>query len=179
MRLWEKVPDDGLHVACGTLSYACIFAEQVKSHHDRAALESRLAKLPDKSRAARQRQLFEHGFNAPFVRDAILLHDKVLADMEKELTNELWLGCSEFSLGDIAVTPYIVRLDRLGLRKMWDKRPRVSDWYERVQARPSFSAAITAFRSDAYDDKLSKHGIDIWPQVARSTRPPERAGRHP
>ena len=85
MRVWEKWPDDGLHVACGTLSYACIFAEQVRSNHDRAELEQRLSKLPDKARAAKQRMLFELGFGAPFVRDAVLLHDKVLAEMEENL----------------------------------------------------------------------------------------------
>jgi glutathione S-transferase len=165
MRLWEKWPDDGLHVACGTLSYACAFAEQVKSNNDRAALECRLAKLPDKSRAARQRQLLDQGFEAPFVRDSILLHDKVLAEMENELADNPWLGCREFSLGDVAITPYVVRLDRLGLARMWDQRPRVTTWYEQIRARPSFAAAITRFHSDSYDDELERRGIDVWPRV--------------
>jgi glutathione S-transferase len=165
MRMWEKWPDDGLHVACGTLSYACTFAEQVRSNHDRAELEERLSKLPDKARAARQRTLLELGFEAPFVRDAILLHDKVLAEMERQLAGQTWLGSANFSLGDVAMIPYVVRLDRLGLSKMWDDRPHVYGWYARVQSRPSFATAITAYKSNAYDDELAARGIDVWPKV--------------
>jgi glutathione S-transferase len=165
MRIWEKWPDDGLHLACGTLSYACVFAEQVKSNHDRAELEERLSKLPDKARASRQRALLDLGFQAPFVRDAILLHEKVLAEMERELARQEWLGSRDFSLGDIAIIPYVVRLDRLGLSKMWDQRPHIHAWYERVQRRPSFATAITAYKSDAYDDELAARGIDVWPKV--------------
>jgi glutathione S-transferase len=161
MRIWEKWPDDGLHVACGTLSYACIFAEQVRSNHDRAELEERLAKLPDKARAARQRTLLELGFEAPFVKDAILLHDKVLAEMERQLAGQNWLGSADFSLGDVAMIPYVVRMDRLG----WDHRPQIHGWYERVRSRPSFATAITAFKSDTYDDELATRGIDVWPKV--------------
>jgi glutathione S-transferase len=165
MRIWEKWPDDGLHVACGTLSYACIFAEQVRSNHDRVELEKRLSKLPDKARAARQRMLLDVGFEAPFVKDAILLHDKVLTEMERQLADQDWLGSADFSLGDVALIPYVVRLDRLGLSKMWAHRPRVRSWYERVQGRPSFTTAITAYKSDAYNDELAARGIDVWPKV--------------
>jgi glutathione S-transferase len=166
MRLWEKWPDDGLHVACGTLSFACIFGQQVRSNHDRAALEERLAKLPDKARAARQRQLLEHGFAAPFVRDAILLHDKVLAEMERDLAGRAWLAGSDYTLADVAMTPYVVRLDRLGLAAMWERRPQVGRWYERIKARPSFDAAIARYKGDAYDDRASSQGVDVWPQVS-------------
>ena len=61
MRLWQKWPDDGLHVACGTLSYACAFADQVKSGHDRDALEQRLAKLPDVAAVMRRRGIEDRG----------------------------------------------------------------------------------------------------------------------
>jgi hypothetical protein len=48
---------------------------------------------------------------------------------------------------------------------MWDQRPHVHAWYERVQGRPSFATAITAYKSDAYDDELAERGIDVWPKV--------------
>ena len=48
---------------------------------------------------------------------------------------------------------------------MWASRPRVADWFARVQARPSFDEAITAFQPDSYDDQLRKRGIDVWPRV--------------
>jgi glutathione S-transferase len=165
MRQWAKVPDDGIHVACASVTYASAFADQLKKNHTPEEMEQRLAKLPDRNRADRQRQILERGFEAPFVRDAVLLHDRMLADMEKALAQGPWLAGREFSLGDIAIIPYVTRLDRLGLDGMWAARPGVADWFRRVQARPSFDAAITAFQPDSYDDQLKKRGIDVWPRV--------------
>jgi hypothetical protein len=62
----------------------------------------------------------------------------------------------------------VLRLDRLGLARMWDQRPRVADWYARLQARPSWAEAITAFPvagSGDYDDDLKAKGVDVWPKV--------------
>lgn len=168
MRVWMQVPDVSLHPACGTVSYAAVFAEQVKAHNDAEVLKERLAKLPDRARAWRQQQLLEKGLDAPFVPDALKVHDKVLADMEKALADGPWLAGTEFSLADCAIAPYVLRLDVLNLSKWWDNRPRVADWYARLQARSSWAEAITRFPSsgtDDYDDNLKAKGIDIWPKV--------------
>jgi glutathione S-transferase len=166
MRLWTKIPDDGLHVACASVTYASAFVHQLKQHHSPKELAQRLAKLPDKARAARQQQILDLGFEAPFVKDAVLLHNKVLTEMESALAHSTWLN-AEFSLADIAIIPYVTRLDRLGLEAMWAQRPNVKRWFNAMQARPSFATAITAFGSTAYDDELKKRGIDVWPQVKK------------
>jgi len=168
MRVWAQVPDAGIHAACATVSFAAAFAEQVKAANDPAALKERLAKLPDRARAWRQEQLYAHGLGAPFVPEAVKLHDKMLADMEKSLPGGKWLASDEFSIADCAIAPYVLRLDRLGLAKWWDNRPRVADWYARLQARPSWAEAITPFPSlgkGDYDDDLKSKGIDVWPKV--------------
>ncbi len=168
MRVWAKVPDDGLHAACGTVSFATAFADRLKQIHGLPALQARLAKLPDRARAERQRQLFERGIDAPFVGEALRYYDKVLADMEKALAAGPWLAGETFSLAECALAPYVLRLDKLGLAAMWTARPRVADWYRRLQARQSWPVAITAFRSRGtgdFDDDLVAQGIDAWPKV--------------
>lgn len=168
MRVWAQVPDAALHAACGTVSYAAAFSRQVKAANSPEVLKERLAKLPDRARAWRQEQLLEKGVDAPFVADAVKLHDKVLADMEKTLSSSAWLAGETFSLAECAIVPYVLRLDKLGLAGMWEKRPRVADWYARIQARPSWAPAIAAFpvRGDGdYDDDLKSKGIDVWPKV--------------
>mgnify|MGYP001123188074 CR=1 FL=1 len=131
MRTWTKVPDEGLHIACASVTYASAFVHQLRAHHDRKQWQERIAKLPDRFRAPRQKQILE------------------------------------FSLADVAIIPYVTRLERLGLDGMWADRPHVARWFEAVRARPSFDTAITAFRSNAYDDELKKHGINVWPLVER------------
>jgi len=168
MRVWAQIPDVSLHAACGTVTYAAAFADQIKAANSPAALKERLAKLPDRARAWRQEQLLEKGLDASFVADAVKLHDKVLGDMEKTLAAKPWLAGDTFSLAECAIAPYVLRLDRLGLARMWDQRPRVADWYARLQARPSWAEAITAFPvagNGDYDDDLKAKGVDVWPKV--------------
>ena len=165
MRLWTKIPDDGLHIACASVTYASAFVHQLKQHHSPAELADRLAKLPDRARAARQRQILDLEFEAPIVKDAVMLHDKVLKEMEIALAQGPWLNGEDFTLADICIIPYVTRLDRLGLDGMWANRPHVARWFKAMKARPSFDSAISAFGSTAYDDELKKRGIDVWPQV--------------
>src|SRR5262249_4440088 len=112
MRAWAQLPDASLHAACGILSFAAAFAEQMKARFTPAELRERLAKLPDRQRAWRHEQVFALGFDAPFVPDAVRLHDKLLKDMEKALSGSKWLAAGEFSLADCAIAPYLWRLDQ-------------------------------------------------------------------
>ena len=88
--------------------------------------------------------------------------------MEKTLSANAWLAGDAFSIAECAIAPYVLRLDRLGLARMWETRPRVADWYARLRARPSWAEAITAFPVNGkgdYDDDLKSKGVDVWPKV--------------
>ena len=119
MRVWTRVPDDGLHAACGTVSYGAVFGQQVVAFHGKEAFHERIAKLPDRARAARQTELIEKGIEASFIPDHVRLHAKVLKDMESALQNGPWLAGDAFSLAEAALLPYMWRLERLGLANMW------------------------------------------------------------
>jgi glutathione S-transferase len=52
-----------------------------------------------------------------------------------------WLMGEQFTLADVLVMPSIDRMADLGLSTIWEGRyPPVARWYERLQARPAFSA---------------------------------------
>jgi glutathione S-transferase len=164
MRLWQKAVDEGLHAACGTISFAAIFARQLRDGLSKQELEERLAKMPDPARRERQRQLLAMGFDAPFVKDAVKLHDKVVGEMDAALQGGPWLMGKEFSLADVVMAPYIERLDRLTLRGFWmPSRPRVGEWLRAIKARPSFVKAFDEFQPHDYNDLLRDQGEDLWP----------------
>jgi hypothetical protein len=81
MRLWCKLPDDILHMACATVSFAISFGQQLKKQAG-AGLEERLMKMPDPARRERQRALIEKGIETPFFRDHIKVFEKTVAEME-------------------------------------------------------------------------------------------------
>lgn len=168
MRIWTKTPDDGLHAACGTLSYAAAFRQQVVAFHGAKAVKERIAKLPDRARAARQKELYEKGMNASFVPDHVKLHDKVLGEMEAWLADREWLAGDSYSIAECALLPYVWRLERLGLEGFWADRSNVADWFARCKARPSWDRAMESYPAlggDDYDDDLKSRGVDLWPKV--------------
>lgn len=172
MRLWTKIPDDGLHAACGTVSYGAVFGRQVVAFHGAAHFHERIARLPDRARAARQTEMIDRGIEASFMPDHVRLHMKVLREMDRALANDPWLAGDRFTLADIAILPYAWRLERLGLDRMWANLPRVAHWLARAKARPSWDRAMEAYPSlvhadeDDYDDDLVSRGIDLWPDIA-------------
>ena len=165
MRLWSKAVDEGLHVACGTISFAAIFAKQLRDGLTKEALEARLADMPDPARRERQRQLLTLGVDAPFVKDAVKLHDKILTEMETALRDGPWLMGEQYTLADVVMAPYVERLDRLTLSGFWEpNRPHVGAWFRRLKARPAFVQAFDEFRPLDYDDLLKEQGQDLWPK---------------
>jgi glutathione S-transferase len=162
MRLWCKLPDDILHMACATVSFAISFGQQLKQQVG-AGLEERLMNMPDPARRDRQRALIEKGIETPFFRDHIKVFEKTFAEMEVQLAKTKWLASDMYTLADAEITPYVERIDRLGLAAMWANRPHVADWFSRIKARSSFRA-ISEFPPTDYDD-TGRDGLKHWPRI--------------
>ena len=162
MRLWCKLPDDILHMACATVSFAISFGQQLKKQVG-AGLEERLMKMPDPARRERQRALIEKGIETPFFRDHIKVFEKTVAEMETQLGKTTWLASDMYTLADTEITPYIERVDRLGLAGLWESRPRVADWFARIKARPSYKG-IADYPPTDYDD-TGRDGLKDWLRI--------------
>ncbi len=140
MRIWAKIPDDGLHAACGLLSNAIAFRHQYLAMA-RDALERNIASTPDPARRERKRQGIEYGLDAPLLPPALGLYDRTLAKMEEHLARTQWLAGADFSLADIALIPYVQRLEHLAQDWMWrERRPAVTRWFAACKARPGYGA---------------------------------------
>ena len=76
---------------------------------------------------------------------------EVLDDMEALLADQPWLAGNEYSLGDISITPFLERFEHNGLTALmdWKTRPAVGDWWERIQARPSYAEGMQLERAPA------------------------------
>jgi glutathione S-transferase len=80
------------------------------------------------------------GFNDADIAEAVDKLESSLKRMEKSLADGPWLNGADYSLADVSITPTVVRMADLGLAHHWNDKPRVADWYERIQARPAFAA---------------------------------------
>lgn len=88
------------------------------------------------------RRMGRDGFSQADYDAAIDQLDQSFARMEAALDGHDWLVADLFSIADICSIPTFVRLEDLRLAHLWEQKyPRVSAWYVRAQARPSFAAA--------------------------------------
>ena len=53
-----------------------------------------------------------------------------------------WIMGERLTIADACYLPTIDRMDDLGLATQWAERPRLAAWYERIKARPAFTAAF-------------------------------------
>lgn len=165
MLLWTKQLDEGLHAHTGVLSGSLAFRHQYLKKPPEE-LEAHLDRIPDPARRARSRQNIELGIDAPAFPATIRRFDKLLADMEAALESGPWLAGADYSLADIAYTPYAARLEHLRLDRMWESRPRVAGWFERVKARPSYESAVDGWLNEAYLPLMREKGEEAWPRLA-------------
>lgn len=164
MRRWASLPDQGLHAACGTVSQCIAFRHQYLALPP-DILADNLAKIPDPARRERKQLSIDLGMDAPQAPDAVRLYDKVLGRMETALADgRSWLTGDQYTLADVAMTPYVVRLDHLRLSWMWGARPGVAAWLERLQARPNF-AAMSDYFDDSYLTLMAAEGAKVRGKV--------------
>ena len=146
--LWTKQIDDSLHLNVYVLSFVIVFRASRLSL-DPDALERSLP-LTNPTKRDYTLQMVKHGFDAPPLRPAIARFRTLLADMNAALAHSTWLVGEHYTLADVDLTPYLARLDTLGLWPLLAADyPHVARWFAAVQTRPSYAAGLTDWFTDA------------------------------
>ncbi len=165
VRLYNKLIDEYLHNSCMILTFATAFRPNFLKM-PRELWLAEVNKSPLKRRAEYKRSVIEHGLDSEFVTDAIAQHKKLLAWMDEALRESKYLAGDAFSNADCAVVPYILRLELLKLRGMWETYPAIDDWWTRMRARPSVKAAIFDRMTDIDWAPFRNLAPDPWPKVS-------------
>jgi glutathione S-transferase len=149
MRLWTKQLDEGLHAAVGSLSFAIAFRHQwlARSTEDRSRW---LAGIPQPDRRERLASLLDLGLESPYFAPAAKRYAKHFDDFEIALDQGPWLTGEHFSLAEVGYAPYLARLRHLGFDLLFERRPRVADWANRVAQRPSVVRGIERWFNPKY-----------------------------
>lgn len=115
----------------------------------------------------RRRDVVYNGVEAREFKTAVGMWERLLMDMESALGDGPWLVGKSYSLADAAYTPYLTRLDHLNLLGWISQRPKLSDWYDRIRARPSYEAAIIKWENQKYLSLMREKGAEVWPRIQR------------
>jgi glutathione S-transferase len=158
-RQWTLRPDAGLHNACGTLSFATAFRFQNSAGQMAARKPGPVTSL--------LADLIAKGLDSAELPPRLVVWAELLDDMGAQLAHHAWLAGDRFSLADIAVLPYVVRLSDLRQEWLWKENPKraaIGDWLERCRAQPGYRG-IAGYLDQAYLDTMAKHGADAEPRL--------------
>lgn len=89
------------------------------------------------------RRMGTGGFKKEDVENSFEQIHNTCRRMNDALAEGPWLLGEQYTLADVIIAPLIDRMADLGFSDIWeDSFPRVTAWYQRMQARPAFQATF-------------------------------------
>ncbi len=134
------------HAAINSMSFATAMRDRVLKTKSAEEIEEMVLRILDPVHRDKRRDLYEHGLASVYVTQALRHLRRIFDDMQEQLAADTWLSGPKFGLADIALAPYVDRLDRLGMDGLWSgSHPRIGDWLAALKDRPSYAVAFDAF----------------------------------
>ncbi|MFY0614253.1 MAG: glutathione S-transferase family protein [Hyphomicrobiaceae bacterium] len=141
MRGWAKWTDEVVIRAFQVANWNRMMAPTARLWSD-AEVEKRLAAVPVPDRREDWRRMAREPFSDREIHHAVSNIRRTLERMERDLTGSPWLAGAAFSLADIHLSPYIVRMGEHAERGIQlADYPNCNDWWIRLTARPAFARA--------------------------------------
>ena len=142
MRAWMRYIDEVPTVAVRVPSFANLFApmrftntsdEDFKKHTERLPLRKQF-----------YQRMTQKGFGKAEIDYALDQIRQTCERIEKAMddTGGPWIMGKQYTLVDAQVTPLIDRMEDMGYGYLWEDLPKMSAWWERIKARPSYAQAF-------------------------------------
>ena len=163
MRLWTKLIDESLHVDSRTIGQ-CVAMRFVTMQADASLLKQHYDAMPEEVRRDNDQINNRLGLDSPLLPGAVRRFKRVFRDIDRTLSDEPWLAGQTFSLADISLVVYVHRLETFQLASLWDDMTRLTAWYARIRARPSWAEAVEKW-GDTSSPARVKHGTDALPRM--------------
>jgi glutathione S-transferase len=142
MRAWMRYVDEVPTVAVRVPSFANLFApmrftntsdEDFAKHADRLPLRKQF-----------YQRMTQKGFGKKDIDYACGQIRQTCERIEKAMTETggPWIMGKQYTLIEAQVTPLIDRMEDMGYGFIWEDLPKMSAWWGRIKARPSYAAAF-------------------------------------
>ncbi len=152
MRLWLYDSEAIAHPNVNTASHNPRHAPRL-TRFSREELIEIASRNPNRDIRIRMVRRAEQGVSAEEEDTAYANLEDLLDRMEATLAVGPWLLGTDFTLADIAMAPYVNRVEVLKRPEIVAEavRPRVAEWWGRIQARPGFQEAFSFANPDTDD----------------------------
>jgi glutathione S-transferase len=166
VRMYTKLIDEYVHNACTIVMFATAMRGRFQAV-DAADREKYLSRAPDQKRAEYKRDVIARGLESRFVGEALSHFVKLVRWISKSTADHAHLAGGSYSLADVAVFPYVARLDHLRLSQLWSNLPNVQRWYEGVRQRSAVQQAIYRCMTEADRALFAECDVDPSPKVSK------------
>jgi glutathione S-transferase len=141
MRVWSKWTDEVVIRAFQVANWNRMMAPTARKWSDEE-VERRLKSVPVPDRREDWRRMAREPFSEAEIAHAVANIRRTLERMEADLANGSWLAGDAFSIADIHLSPYIVRIgEHAGRGIHLHDYPLCAGWWQRLTARPAFLRA--------------------------------------
>jgi len=141
MRVWSKWTDEVVIRAFQVANWNRMMAPTARQWTDEE-VERRLKAVPVPDRREDWRRMAREPFSEAEIVHAVANIRRTLERMEADLAQRPWLAGDAFSLADIHLSPYIVRIgEHAGRGIHISDYPNCAEWWQRLTARPAFQRA--------------------------------------
>jgi glutathione S-transferase len=164
VRMFNKLIDEYVHKSCTILTFGTAFRNRLmKLTPEQREVE--YAKSPSKRRTEFKRDVVANGLESKFIQEAVEYYDKMLHWADDALKDGPYLAGDAYSLADAAVIPYVLRAELLRMSQLWDRYPRVGEWWGRMKHRPSVDEGIWSRMDESDWAPFKSIQDDPWPKV--------------
>lgn len=159
MRYLEEVPTSAVRVPSFNMALMSRFAGQ----DDATFLRNEADIRPIRKHF--YRRMGTKGFGAEDFRTSLEQIVKTCERVHGALADGPWLLGTFYSIADIVLAPSIDRMADLGFAHLWQSEfPRVTDWHNRIKARPAFQKAF-------FPGSRMSESYELAPPTVASIRP--------
>jgi len=146
IRHWMRFIDDRVHACAGVVTLASV-GRTIQRQRPVSDVLEEITKTPDSAVQQMKLSLFEAGVEAPEFSSAFCHLMEFTVRVAEALKCEDWLVGEEFSLADISVLPYVIRLEHLGLDFLWHEKRYwgFKKWLSRIKGSSAYDAAVSSF----------------------------------
>jgi glutathione S-transferase len=157
MRRWIYDTEEIAHPNVNTLSYNARHKPRLQGY-PKDELRAIAAKCPNPVISRRFLKRVAEGVSPQEEADAYASLDHLLDGMERSLGERgPWLLGKDYSLADVAMAPFVNRIEVLPRPEMVGAklRPRIAEWWQRIQARPAYKEAFSFKNPNAANDPVA------------------------
>ena len=155
-----------IHAAINSLTFSTVQRGTILGAKTAEEVNIMLAAIPDPVARKKRADLLANGLQSDHVQQALMQLRRTFVDMDRALASGAWIGGDAFGLSDIALTPYVDRLERFGFEGLWqDRFPSIGVWLDVMQRRASYKAEVLDRIPQSLAFKHRASGGRYWPEL--------------